>query len=134
MTSSGTLKEHGGWPAGDGEMFRLVRDYDWAASPLGDVVTWPRSFRLAVELVLESPIAMILMWGPDLVQIYNDGYRALIGAKHPSGLGRPTHDCWPEVRSFTEPVYAAVLDHTPRKFSSVIRRRCLNAAAAAGTN
>lgn len=99
-------------------MFRLVRDCDWAGSTLGAVATWPRSLKLAVELVLESPIAMILMWGPDLVQIYNDGYRVLIGAKHPSGLGRPTHECWPEVRSFTEPVYAAVLRGESRSFRS----------------
>ena len=97
-------------------MFRLVRAHDWAETALGAVVTWPRSLRLAVELVLESPIAMILLWGPELVQIYNDGYRALIGAKHPSGLGRPTHECWPEVRSFTRPVYAAALRGESRSF------------------
>lgn len=54
-------------------------------------------------------MAMIVLWGPNLIQIYNDAYRALMADKHPSGLGVSTHACWPEARPFTASIYAAVL-------------------------
>ena len=51
---------------------------------------------------------MILLWGPELIQIYNDGYREVMGAKHPAGLAMPTRECWPEVWAFNAPLYARV--------------------------
>lgn len=51
---------------------------------------------------------MIILWGPNLVQVYNDGYRALMGKKHPRGLGQPTRECWPEVWQINKPIYARV--------------------------
>jgi PAS domain S-box-containing protein len=51
---------------------------------------------------------MVVLWGPELIQIYNDGYLALMGAKHPAGLGQPTQECWPEVWHINEPIYARV--------------------------
>jgi PAS domain S-box-containing protein len=51
---------------------------------------------------------MIVLWGPHLIQIYNDGYLALMGSKHPAGLGQRTEDCWPEVWHMNQPLYARV--------------------------
>jgi PAS domain S-box-containing protein len=51
---------------------------------------------------------MIVLWGPDLIQIYNDGYLSLMGTKHPAGLGQRTQDCWPEVWHINQPLYARV--------------------------
>ena len=28
-------------------------------------------------------------WGPDLVYLYNDPYKSIIGGKHPAALGKP---------------------------------------------
>jgi PAS domain-containing protein len=53
---------------------------------------------------------MIVLWGPDLVQVYNDAYRLVMGAKHPAGLGQATRDCWPEVWAFNAPLYASILE------------------------
>jgi PAS domain S-box-containing protein len=41
---------------------------------------------------------MAVRWGPDLVMIYNDGYRSILGDKHPAALGLPFHEAWPEVQ------------------------------------
>jgi PAS domain S-box-containing protein len=95
---------------GDGEVGALCRALDWSATPLGPVETWPEALRTSASLVLAAPMPMIVLAGPELVQIYNDGYRRLMGRKHPSGLGQPTHRCWPEAREFTDPVYTAVLE------------------------
>ncbi len=53
---------------------------------------------------------MVALWGPDLVQIYNDGYAEIMGQKHPAGMGQATSECWPEVWKFNEPVYNQVRD------------------------
>ncbi|TDH61234.1 PAS domain S-box protein [Dankookia rubra] len=98
-------------------MRALVSGHDWAATPLGPMGEWSRSLRAAVDLVLGSPLGMIVLWGPDLVQVYNDGYRAVMGAKHPGGLGQPTRGCWPEVWAFNAPIYAAVLGGRSRSFA-----------------
>jgi signal transduction histidine kinase len=38
-------------------------------------------------MLLTSRYPMVLTWGPEFVQFYNDAYAKLIGAKHPDALG-----------------------------------------------
>src|SRR5688572_2219761 len=57
---------------------------DWAATPLGPVDSWPASLCFAVRTVLASRFPMVLTWGPEFRQFYNDAYAPLIGAKHPA--------------------------------------------------
>ena len=90
-------------------MAERCRAVDWAATPLGSVERWSVALRTVVGLVLGNGFPCILLWGPELVQLYNDGYVPFLGAKHPDGLGMPTHACWPELRDITAPVYARVL-------------------------
>lgn len=96
------------WPPGNGEMAARVRAFDWASTPLGPSAGWPDSLRTTVEIVLAGGFPMVALWGPDLVQIYNDGYRIVMGPKHPEGLGQPTRDCWPEVWDVNAPIYERV--------------------------
>lgn len=90
-----------------GEMAGRVRALDWSATPLGPRAAWPQALHAAVELILASPLAMIVLWGPEHVQIYNDGYRALMGDKHPAGLGQRVRECWPEAWEFNRAVCEA---------------------------
>lgn len=94
-------------PSGDGEMARRVREYDWSATPLGPSQTWPQNLRTTVDL-LPSGFGTVALFGPELIQIYNDAYRALMGGKHPAGLGQPTRNCWPEVWHIHAPIYDRV--------------------------
>ncbi|MDB5703201.1 MAG: pas sensor protein [Sphingomonas bacterium] len=71
---------------------------------------------MAVDLVLASPVAMTVLWGPDLIQLYNASYSAIAGPRHPQALGQPTRECWPEVWDFTAPIYEAVLHGETRSF------------------
>ena len=48
---------------------------------------WPRTLRAAVGTVLSSRYPMLLLWGEELTQLYNDAYSALIGDKHPAAMG-----------------------------------------------
>ena len=85
-----------------------VRDNDWSKTPLGVVAQWPASLRIAVGSVLDSPLPMIVLWGAQLIQVYNDAYAPILGERHPAALGQPTRECWPEVWAFNEPIYRQV--------------------------
>jgi PAS domain S-box-containing protein len=98
-------------------MGALIRAHDWSATPLGPPGRWPQSLKTAVDLVLGSPLPMAVLWGPELVQIYNDGCAAMAGARHPRALGRRTRECWPELWEFNGPIYAAVLRGETRAFA-----------------
>ncbi|SNR40241.1 ATP-binding protein [Blastococcus mobilis] len=74
----------GGIFAAGGEAGRLMAAYDWSSSPIGPVESWPASLRYAVRTVLVSRFPMVLTWGPEFTQFYNDGYAPMIGAQHPA--------------------------------------------------
>ncbi len=100
---------------GQGEMADLIRRFDWPQTPLGPVESWPDTLLSTVNTMLSCPQPMFLWCGPDLIQVYNDGYRALIGTdKHPEALGQPGKKCWPEIWHIIGPQIAAVMeDGTP---------------------
>ncbi|NJO84302.1 MAG: hypothetical protein HC828_16985 [Blastochloris sp.] len=69
-----------------GEMGRLIREKDWSKTPLGAIETWPQSLKTTVSICLLSRFPIVLWWGPELVKIYNDAYRPILGAtKRPAG-------------------------------------------------
>ena len=94
--------------AGEGEMRARCRDRDWAATPLGPVETWPAALRWAVRTAMESPFPMNLWCGPELVLIYNDGYRHVLGDKHPGALGRPGSQVWREIWPEIAPMFEQI--------------------------
>lgn len=96
--------------SGGGEMGALMRAFDWAASPLGSVSQWPQSLRSAVDICLHCSFPTAVCWGPELFWLYNDNYTSILGAKHPSVLGRPLREVFPEIWSIIEPMFQRVLD------------------------
>lgn len=99
------------------EAAALIARLDWARSPLGESSDWPQSLRTAVDIVVHSPMPMLLLWGSQLTQLYNDGFAALAGNKHPGAMGQPAHETWPELENFTAPIYDAVLTGQVRTFT-----------------
>ena len=80
--------------ADNGEMANLIRSKDWADTPLGPVQQWPESLRTTIGLCLGSSFPINIVWGPQHIQIYNDGYRVLCGAGHPGVLGTNYKVSW----------------------------------------
>ena len=74
-----------------------MREMNWAATPLGPVHKWPQSLRTCVRIVLTSRQPMFVWWGDDLINLYNDAYRSILGGKHPDALGRPARLVWHEI-------------------------------------
>jgi signal transduction histidine kinase len=104
-----TEANHDGFLAGGGEMGARMRAHDWAGSPLGAPADWPQSLRSVVGLMLGSNFPMFLAWGDDLGFLYNDGYRGVLGAKHPDALGLPFQQIWSEIWSDLSPLVDAAL-------------------------
>src|SRR5881396_1971035 len=95
---------------GDGEMARLMRAHDWAATPLGPPERWPHALKVALRILLTSKFEMWLGWGPDVHFFYNDAYRPTLGLKHPRSLGMPTRELWKEIWDDVEPRISAVYE------------------------
>ena len=68
---------------GGGEMGERIRNYDWTNTPLGDPENWEQSLKTCVRIMLTSPQPMFVWWGNELINIYNDAYRFVMGEKHP---------------------------------------------------
>jgi signal transduction histidine kinase/CheY-like chemotaxis protein len=91
---------------GDDPTSAAHRDHDWTTSPLGPVEGWSDELRAAIRTVVPSRVPMLLWWGPDLVQVYNEPYSALMGDKHPGGVGQPAAECWAEAWDDLAPLVA----------------------------
>ena len=100
-----------------GKVATLIASMDWADSPLPGPDAWPQSLRTAVDIVTHSPMPMLLLWGAQLCQLYNDAFALLVGSNHPRALGQPVDSTWPELKPFTDPIYAAVLQGEVRTFN-----------------
>ena len=82
------------WLAGGGEMAALIATIDWSTTPLGPIEAWPQSLRTTVSLCLSSTFPILVAWGPEYIQIYNEAYRPICGGKHPQSMGEPFKVCW----------------------------------------
>ncbi|HEU5228572.1 MAG TPA: ATP-binding protein [Ktedonobacteraceae bacterium] len=89
--------------AGGGEMGARIRSMDWSATPLGPVESWPQSLKTIVRIMLTSRQPIWIGWGPQLIKLYNDPYKAIVGGKHPEALGQPASVVWHEIWDDLEP-------------------------------
>ena len=77
-----------------GEAGELILARDWSET-LGPPSAWPVSLKFTTSLLLRSKLPMVLLWGPDGVMIYNDGYAEFAGQRHPTLLGSKVLEGWP---------------------------------------
>lgn len=81
---------------GTGEMAERVRRLDWSATALGSINGWSKELVTMVNLTLCSRAPARVLWGPDLILIYNDAYTRFPGKRHPEALGRPAREVYRE--------------------------------------
>lgn len=96
---------------GTGEMADRIRAFDWSATPLGPIEDWSEALTSAVNLLLSFPFSFAIYFGERQILLYNDTFRAFLDVKHPSALGRPGAEVWPEAWSVLGPQIAAALHH-----------------------
>jgi PAS domain S-box-containing protein len=95
---------------GGGEMGQRIRDFDWSKTSLGPVGTWPRSLRTCVQIMLTSRQPIWIGWGQELIKLYNDPYKAIVGGKHPWALGKPASVVWKDIWKDIESMLKQVMD------------------------
>ena len=111
MTPTATPRETPDFLTSGSEMSGLMRAMDWSTTPLGPAESWPQSLRTTVSVCLNSRFPMLLWWGPDLIMLYNDAYRPILGAtKHPRALGAAGRDIWPEIWDIIGPMLHGVIE------------------------
>ncbi len=97
--------------AGGGEMGERIRAFDWSRTPLGPIERWPHAFKTAVRILLGSRYPMFVWWGPELINLYNDAYIPVLGARHPDALGRSAPRIWGEIWDVVGAQAETVLSH-----------------------
>ncbi|GAC1424581.1 MAG: hypothetical protein NVS1B13_19120 [Flavisolibacter sp.] len=95
---------------GGGEMGQLIRAKDWSHTSIGSPDNWPNSLQTLVSVMLDNPFGTYIAWGKDFIQLYNDGYRPILGAsKHPQALGISTRDTFSEIWHIIGPMFEGVM-------------------------
>ncbi|HEX6308063.1 MAG TPA: ATP-binding protein [Longimicrobiales bacterium] len=100
---------------GPGEMVERCRTFDWGSTPLGPVEQWSQSLRTMAMAVLASRNPMLLFWGGELIQLYNDAFRPSLGSsagaapRHPRALGMRAAEFWTDVWSIVGPQVEGVM-------------------------
>lgn len=92
---------------GGGECGALLRGLDWDRNPLGPPSAWPPQLATLVGIALGSAQPMLIVWGPQQITLYNDGYAAMCGQRHPAALGRPFRALWFDIWDRIEPIITA---------------------------
>lgn len=90
-------------------MGACMRAFDWSSTPLGPSSSWPQSLRTAAEIMLRSPVPIVVLWGKDGVMLYNDAYSQFAAGRHPEIFGSKVREGWPEVADFNDNVMRVVL-------------------------
>ncbi|MFN6558643.1 MAG: ATP-binding protein [Nostoc sp. ChiSLP01] len=95
--STSASNADGNFLLGGGEMGARMRELDWSQTSLGPTQHWPQSLKTAVRIMLTCRQPMFVWWGDELINLYNDPYKAIIGGKHPQALGQPASYVWREI-------------------------------------
>ncbi len=101
-------------PSLDGsELARLIHATDWSRTSLGSPEKWSRGLHTMLGVMLRSRFPMLLWWGPEMLQLYNDAFRPILRDKHPASLGMPAAESWAEVWDVAGPMARGVLAGGP---------------------
>ncbi len=90
-----------------GECGRIFREFDWDSNPLGPKDAWPVELKVLVNVMLGSLQPMLMVWGPQQITLYNDGYSLMCGNRHPDAFGKPFQDLWFDIWDKVEPIISA---------------------------
>jgi hypothetical protein len=94
---------------GHGPEASALLAYPWATTPIGPVDSWPEQLRLLVQVMLSSEFPMMIVWGAEYTQLYNDAFRPILGTgKHPGALGSTARETWAEIWDEIGPLFDGV--------------------------
>jgi CheY-like chemotaxis protein len=65
----------------------LAGTHDWSTSAIGAADSWPPALRLTVDIMFNTPLPMLLCWGPQRAVLFNAPYAELAGPGHAQAPG-----------------------------------------------
>ncbi|KPY35859.1 hypothetical protein ALQ60_02559 [Pseudomonas syringae pv. papulans] len=102
-----------GFPTANGKAAGIIRSRDWSQTSLGPIEHWPVSLKNTLNLILNSPESMYLLWGPDLVFFHNDAYIPILGPRKDDAIGALIPDLWADVWDQVAPLVIDALAGKP---------------------
>jgi PAS domain-containing protein len=93
---------------------QFVLDFDWGATLLGPIHSWPPELRRMANILMSDPRPAAMYWGKQRTMMYNEAYLPVIGQKHPGVMGKLFSEAWAEVeKDFTPAFEKAAETGTP---------------------
>ena len=62
------------------EVAKLIQKKDWSATQIGDIQSWDSNLKSYVQLILNSPQASFITWGPERTFIPNDAMGTVLSS------------------------------------------------------
>ncbi|MFH7456831.1 hybrid sensor histidine kinase/response regulator, partial [Pseudomonas syringae pv. tagetis] len=75
-----------GFPTANGKAAGIIRAKAWSQTSLGPIEYWPVSLKNTLNLILNSPESMYLLWGPELVFFHNYAYTPILGPRKDNAI------------------------------------------------
>jgi PAS domain S-box-containing protein len=95
---------------GGGEMGALIRSMDWSATSLNSPAQWPAALRYSVSMMLSTKFPVLICWGKEYIQLYNDAFRPILGTnKHPQAVGNSAKFTYSEMWESIKPMFEDVM-------------------------
>jgi PAS domain-containing protein/DNA-binding CsgD family transcriptional regulator len=83
--------------SGGGKAGAILRRIDWSATSIGNPEAWPEALRISLRIILTTNHPMLIWWGGELIQFYNDGFAAIArNLSRTHGLGTSGEKYWRE--------------------------------------
>jgi len=71
---------------------------------------WPPSLKTMLNVCLHSRFQLAIYWGADLIFLYNDAEREVLGSLHPHALGKPAREVLVDMWDTVGPMLHRVLE------------------------
>lgn len=105
-----SLENNQAFLQGGGEMGEYIRSINWNETPLGSPKQWPIALKQTVSMMLTATLPVLICWGEDYIQLYNDAFRPINGAtKHPKAMGGSARDTYSEIWDTIGPMFGEVM-------------------------
>lgn len=110
---------HLGFPAGTSEAAGVIRSRDWSQTSLGPMAQWPASLKHALNLILNSPESMYVLWGREMIFFHNDAYAPILGPRKPHAIGARVQELWADVWDQVAPLVEQALSGQPGRWTDM---------------
>ena len=108
---------------GGGQMGEYIRSFKWEENPLGCAETWPIALQQSVSMMLKNNFPVLICWGPEYIQLYNDAFRPINGTmKHPQAIGGSAKNTYAEIWETIGPMFSEVMDGKTHGFPGFMVR------------